>query len=538
MKTIKLLLTLTALVTFSLQSNAQSYQGSVTVNAGQNMTMSLYVDPVADTVQIILSGPDNVWFGYGFGGSIMNSTYAIVTDGNGVFTERDLGNHLAGTLLVPSFITSSNSVAGTVSTTTVTRSLSGLTGSYYTFTAGAVSIPIIWAYGTGTTLAYHGSGNRGTSTITLSLDCSNLNTAATIDTSVCDLYIPPSGSQFFNATGTYTDIIPNATGCDSVLTINLTVNKSDTAFLKSVCSHYVSPSGDIWDTTGVYTDTIPNFLGCDSIITVDLKVNNTDSLFHVTTCSGSYTSPSGAYTWVSTGVYNDTLPNALGCDSIITVDLVFPDYLELSLSPIVCGTYTSPSGNYTWTSTGTYFDTIPNPTGCDTAYTINLLVGFLNTTVTQEDSVLTAEILQADTYQWVDCDNGFSLIQGATDQVFTASQNGSYAVIITLNNCIDTSNCFTVDNIGGGSSGIGEFNNAKAITYYPNPTSGQITLDLNSTFDQIDVKLVSISGQVLFNNRYANVQQANFEIVGENGLYFVELYHQGELIKVLKVIKQ
>jgi len=45
-----------------------------------------------------------------------------------------------------------------------------------------------------------------------------------------------------------------------------------------------------------------------------------------------------------------------------------------TISPIVCTEYTSPSGNYTWTSTGTYTDKIPVTGGCDSVITINLTV--------------------------------------------------------------------------------------------------------------------------------------------------------------------
>ena len=38
---------------------------------------------------------------------------------------------------------------------------------------------------------------------------------------------------------------------------------------------YTSPSGDVYTTEGVYTDTIQNAAGCDSIITIDLSMNFT-----------------------------------------------------------------------------------------------------------------------------------------------------------------------------------------------------------------------------------------------------------------------
>jgi hypothetical protein len=45
-----------------------------------------------------------------------------------------------------------------------------------------------------------------------------------------------------------------------------------------------------------------------------------------------------------------------------------------SISPIVCATYTVPSGDETYTASGTYYDTIPNAALCDSLLTINLTV--------------------------------------------------------------------------------------------------------------------------------------------------------------------
>jgi len=59
----------------------------------------------------------------------------------------------------------------------------------------------------------------------------------------------------------------------------------------------------------------------------------------------------------------------------------------------------------------------------------------IDTTLSLNDNTLMANQSGA-TYQWLDCNNNFAEIAGATNQTFTATQNGSYAVEITLNNCI------------------------------------------------------------------------------------------------------
>jgi|GEM_PF-3207107 len=53
-----------------------------------------------------------------------------------------------------------------------------------------------------------------------------------------------------------------------------------------------------------------------------------------------------------------------------------------TISPVVCVSYTSPSGNYNWTSTGSYMDTIPNAAGCDSIITINLTIANISTLAT------------------------------------------------------------------------------------------------------------------------------------------------------------
>ena len=75
------------------------------------------------------------------------------------------------------------------------------------------------------------------------------------------------------------DTIINAVGCDSIIIINLTINYSGSSTINPIaCYSYTSPSGNyIWTTSNTYMDTISNYIGCDSVITVNLTVNNSSS---------------------------------------------------------------------------------------------------------------------------------------------------------------------------------------------------------------------------------------------------------------------
>ena len=150
----------------------------------------------------------------------------------------------------------------------------------------------------------------------------------------------------------------------------------------NVCDSYTSPSGKTWTTSNTYMDTIANDAGCDSVITVNLTVRDKTTETITANVCDSYTSPSGK-TWTTSNTYLDTIANAAGCDSVITVNLTVRDKTTETISANVCDSYTSPSGK-TWT-TGTYSDTIANAAGCDSIITFNVFIGdtTLPTVITQ-----------------------------------------------------------------------------------------------------------------------------------------------------------
>ena len=88
----------------------------------------------------------------------------------------------------------------------------------------------------------------------------------------------------------------------------------------TTCDSYTTPSGKVWTTSKLENDTILNAIGSDSIISIDLTIKEkSTSNLQITTCN-SYTTPSGKV-WTTSRTENDTIPNAVGCDSIITIDL-------------------------------------------------------------------------------------------------------------------------------------------------------------------------------------------------------------------------
>ncbi len=122
----------------------------------------------------------------------------------------------------------------------------------------------------------------------------------------------------------------------------------------SSCNNYSTPSGNLISSSGIYYDTISNSFGCDSIITINLTINqNSFDTLNITKC-GSFISPSGLIIFQS-GIYNDTISNTFGCDSIITINLTINDFPNIipSQNQTICFGESiildcSGANNYSW----------------------------------------------------------------------------------------------------------------------------------------------------------------------------------------------
>ena len=94
----------------------------------------------------------------------------------------------------------------------------------------------------------------------------------------------------------------------------------------------------------------------------------------------------------------------------------------------------------------------------------------INTAVTANDIELIAQATTG-SYQWIDCDTK-DPISGANSATFTATQNGNYAVVVTVNNCSDTSACQNIVSVGIASKG-----NLFHSKVYPNPATTELTIE-------------------------------------------------------------
>ncbi|MCF1423142.1 LamG-like jellyroll fold domain-containing protein [Mangrovimonas futianensis] len=150
--------------------------------------------------------------------------------------------------------------------------------------------------------------------------------------------------------------------------------------------------------------------------------------------------------------------------------------------------------------------------------------------ITLDETTLTAFQENA-TYQWIDCDNGGAYIDGATEQSFTSEVAGTYAVEITLDGCMTTSECMEVASLGIETSVI------ESLNIFPNPTADFVTISLNAT-NSFNVKLINITGQVIgsFNGNQSNKLMIDLQN-HKSGIYFLKIELEKGQTKTFKIVK-
>ena len=225
--------------------------------------------------------------------------------------------------------------------------------------------------------------------------------------------------------GTYVDKFQTYLGCDSFDFHVVTIRQPSTAkrTLK-LCKFIICPTNSslVFKKPGIYHDTIKNVAGCDSAIEYTVVSAATSGTISPTACN-SYKSPSGKYTYTTSGTYYDTLVslNKAGCDSFITINLKMIQATKLQLSPVACRSYKVPSGAQIVTSSKTVKDYIKGYRGCDSIeYTINVTINNANVGTTRSVNTLSATTTNTSaTFQWLNCNNSMAKIAGATNKDFT-----------------------------------------------------------------------------------------------------------------------
>lgn len=135
-------------------------------------------------------------------------------------------------------------------------------------------------------------------------------------------------------------------------------------------------------------------------------------------------------------------------------------------------------------------------------------------------------------YQWLNCDLGFEIIEGATEPTYTPESNGNYAVEITdENGCVDTSACYEITYVN-----ITEV--TRSFSVYPNPTSGNFIVENNFSEEIQYIQVLSVHGKLIESRAIIDQGINNFNINHyTSGIYLVKILYNQKSSEVIKLIK-
>jgi len=340
----------------------------------------------------------------------------------------------------------------------------------------------------------------------------------------CDFFVWIDGNTYTEDNNTATDTITNSVGCDSIVTLDLKVNYSNTGIdIQSACTTFEWIDGNIYtESNNTATYALANTLGCDSIVTLDLTIINSNTGIDIQTACDSFDWIDGNTYTESNNTATYTLSNVAGCDSVVTLNLTINNSNTGIDIQTACNSFVWINGNTYTESNNTATYTLTNVAGCDSVVTLDLIINTIDLSLIVTDTSITAVVIGA-TYRWLDCGNNFTTIAGETAQIFTATENGDYAVEITENGCIDTSECITISTVS-----ISENDLKNKVSIYPNPNNGVINIDLGH-LEEVTIIVLNANNQLIYKKENINTSIHQFELNEAPGVYIIELYSSGKI---------
>lgn len=340
-------------------------------------------------------------------------------------------------------------------------------------------------------------------------------------------YAPNTGTMFPVGTTTVTATAEDGSGNLASCTFDVTVNDVSPPLPSAV--------------------SLPTLTGdCEvTVINTPTSNDNCDGPIAGTTSSPLYYDTQGTYsiTWT----YTDSQGNSSTQQQTVIVDDVTPPVPDQSSlpdltatceqgAPLIVPTATDGCSGAVMATTATTFPITSSTTivwsfmdAEGNESTQNQLVTITGVDVSTAVSglTITANNSGATSYQWMDCTTD-QPIAGETTASYTATSNGSYAVIVTDDGCTDTSACVTIADVGLTDLAT------SVLSIYPNPSSsGYFNIVSNSELQKVTVR--DLTGKELEVSRNGNVLNATHL---RNGKYFVELTtSSGTVVKPILLIR-
>jgi hypothetical protein len=164
--------------------------------------------------------------------------------------------------------------------------------------------------------------------------------------------------------GDYVHTYQTINGCDSIVTAHITINNAPNVTTNATVCVSQLPfvwNGNSYNAPGTYSLNLQNATGCNFIATLILKVNTiTRSTTNTTICSSQLPFSWNGNTYTAAGSYSVTLQNVASCDSIAELNLNVNDTITSITRDSTCANQPYVWNGNSYTTSGTYSVNLTN----------------------------------------------------------------------------------------------------------------------------------------------------------------------------------
>lgn len=312
----------------------------------------------------------------------------------------------------------------------------------------------------------------------------------------------------------------------TIVTLDLYENKLCTSneFIieQTICE---GESFEGYTVTGTYTDMLTAANGCDSLRILELEVlTNPETTVTQTICQGE--SFEG---YTESGTYEDMFPTASGCDSTRVLNLTVQAISETSIVLDLCEGESINIGGQEITTSDLYTFYLISQNGCDSIVHADISFHTIDNSIFVNGNILSSGAGGSTVeFQWFDCDSGTD-IPGANSAIFEPLVSGSYAVRLRDEyGCTADSECVLIT-----LTGVDEPDVSKNLRLFPNPANNFIYIYNESGYKINQIQMYDRNGRLLKTESSSDILDLTFLPAG---IYLVSLKLEGIRTSVVRKI--
>ncbi|MBQ9418091.1 MAG: VCBS repeat-containing protein, partial [Bacteroidales bacterium] len=165
----------------------------------------------------------------------------------------------------------------------------------------------------------------------------------------CDSYT--WNGTTYTASATPTHVYTSHLGCDSTVTLHLTINHSNTGDTTATACDRFTWHGTTYTTSGNFNSqfSLLNSQLCDSTVTLHLTINHSNTGDTTATACDNFTWHGNTYTTTPATAPTYTHTNSSGCDSLVTLHLTINNSNTGDTTAVKCDNFTWHGNTYTST---------------------------------------------------------------------------------------------------------------------------------------------------------------------------------------------